>query len=714
MPHTNRARRADHYRSIDANSTTAAAGNRNQTSRRHSHHQQDDGVLNHKDDGKSGPPEHYGGRSAGRSPGGRGAGGGRQGGNYERGGRGAETRVVAPAAAAVGRGKRKTPSVKNRIRSLTRLMNKPGIEEEQRLHFERKVEELEGKASEREKRERERALAVKYHKAKFFDRRKALRRLAQIHRKLKGDIEQVEREELEQKRQSEEADLKYVLYFPKDKKYLPLIKGKEGPPRAQRSHERLLKEALGRGEAAGWTEFQENLDKFVTCSGQGSRTTPLDPALTQGAAGDASGPRRRLKRRMGLDALPVVGQEKLWDDGEEDEGGQDKNPGDGAGEISESEDGGDDDSDDDEDDVDDDSHEANGEAMLDAALTVFKNKQQEKTAEPAESGPGKSESENSDSGYELSGDEGFGAAASDEDGAYSFAEARMRWARGGGGDAATTDRWSADGGSDGSSDGHDSDESVGDIYAGALKGAGAGSDTVQDDGGKGSSSDKGSGSGSNGDGESGSSGEAEKVRDMEGMGVKTTATVRTPTPASSDSDSSGDDVDLNDDFFMEEKASDAEDRANTNTNTDSTTGGKNARARRDERRNAGGARGSGGRRGRGGRGGRGRHGQGRGGSEGEQHGRGGGRGSNAGYDRSRGSGAAFEGGSSRRGGTGRGWVPHGRGGGGPRGGFAGTGGRAGRGGGGRGGGRSRGRGGVGGEGDGTARPNKIIRFGDDD
>lgn len=125
MPHTNRARRADHYRSIETNTTSAATSNGNQGGRRRSHHEQEDGALNHKSGGKDGPTEHHGGRNAGRGSGGRGAGGGRQGGNYGRGGgRGTETRAAAPAATG-GKGKGKTPSVKNRIRSLTRLMNKP-------------------------------------------------------------------------------------------------------------------------------------------------------------------------------------------------------------------------------------------------------------------------------------------------------------------------------------------------------------------------------------------------------------------------------------------------------------------------------------------------------------------------------------------------------------------------------------------------------------
>lgn len=131
MPHTNRARRADHYRSIETNSTSTSTStstsksNGNQGGRRRSHQDQDGDALNHKTDGEDGHPQRYGGRSAGRGSGGRGAGRDRQGGTHGRGGgRGAEARAAA-APAAGAKGKSKTPSVKNRIRSLTRLMNKP-------------------------------------------------------------------------------------------------------------------------------------------------------------------------------------------------------------------------------------------------------------------------------------------------------------------------------------------------------------------------------------------------------------------------------------------------------------------------------------------------------------------------------------------------------------------------------------------------------------
>ncbi|CAM9452209.1 unnamed protein product, partial [Ectocarpus sp. 4 AP-2014] len=615
MPHTNRARRADHYRSIDGagsstNNSSSATTSFNRDhggGRKRSHQEQDGGALDHNHDTNPKASERYGGRSpgaggggggwgAGRGRGGarsggggtgRGGGGGRGGAAEEAGGGGGRIAGTATAAGR-GKGKGKNPSAKNRIRSLTRLINKPGIEEEQRLHLQRQVDELEGKVSEREKQERERTLAIKYHKAKFFDRRKALRRLAQIHRKLKGDIEEAARAELERKRDGEEADLKYVLYFPKDKKYLPLGKGKEGPPRAQRSHARFLKEALMRGEAAGWTEFQDNLDKFVTGGGEGGRPKVALDAAAAAEEGD-------VKRNEGIGALPVVAQQKLWDDGEDNSSAEGEGTEKGDAEESESDSG--------------DGVAGQQGAGKDAAPAARGKKVKR---QPAESGSGSSESEqgeaagdSSDSAGELSGDEGFGAAASDEDDAYSFAEARMRWASGAAAAAAADPIGSTQGGDGGSTsgrsdgshtdghdsdtDGHDSDGSVGDIYADALarsNGGGGGSKAGQSDRRRGDSdSDGDSSRDSDKDGSSDGGDTAEEKPAFAGK-RKSQPTAAPPSgPNGNEDEDSGDDIDLKDDFFMEEKGSEDEEQAHQ---TGESTTGKNARARRDARRRAGG------------------------------------------------------------------------------------------------------------------------------
>eukprot|EP00904_Undaria_pinnatifida_P009699 jgi/Undpi1/585/HiC_scaffold_10.g04049.m1 len=634
-----------------------------------------------------------------------------------------------------------------------------GIVEEQRLSLKNQVEELEGKTAEREKHERERTLAIKYHKLKFFDRRKALRRLGQVHRKLKGDIDEDMRLELERTRQSEETDLK----------------GKEGPPRAQKTHERLLKAALVRGEAAGWTEFQENLEKFVT--GDRGRKTGTDIVAVEDAAAGRGRDKPGVKRTKGLDGLAVVAQEKLWGDEEEEEAGE----GDGGLADGRTEGGGGSSTDGESGEEDNGSEKGEEEkakmarpsgtpretnATVNPTNWEERSKKRKKTPGLAPEGTGSIRSTKSDSEGELSGDEGFGAAASDEDDAYSFAEARMRWASGGAGGrsgtaaaaivatttgedsssddgssagAKTTDGKTARGGLGGTgfadgrgvtSDDSQSDDSVGDIYSGARGklpsdgGVDARHSSVEDEG---LDSNSDTDNDSNKDSQAGGEGRGGGGNAAGGGGGKGK---RSALPRESDGDdsSSGDDIDLNDDFFLEEKAPGSDDDGATESKNKSTN--KRHRKRDDKRSAAGGdgrgksGRGGGGRGGmdndRGRKAGRGRSGgRGREGGEG-QRGRGGrsyGSSGRTGAGR-RGGGGGRGGDRTDRGGTGaggagggigRGWVPHGRGGGGRRGGFAGTGGVAGR--------ASRGRGERGGRaeggGDGSVRLNTKIRFEDD-
>lgn len=180
-----------------------------------------------------------------------------------------------------------------------------------------------------------------------------------------------------------------MLYFPKDKRYISLEKGKAGPPRARRSYDRLLKEAMSRGEAAGWAEFQHNLDKFVVSSG--------DNRSSSGEIG--------IKRKRGLHTLPVITQENIWD--------EDEPRGDEKVSVSKSEEKG----------IRQKTEPRVPKGDADSSLGKAKNKRREK--------PDSSARENFDETLEedeeLSGDEGFGAADSDEEDAYSFAETRMRW-----------------------------------------------------------------------------------------------------------------------------------------------------------------------------------------------------------------------------------------------------------------------------------------------
>lgn len=121
MPHTNRARRADHYRSIDGSAHSNDNSNRKTFNGGNTSRQRSSGE--HLQDNNSGIPEdsdEFTGQGRGRT----GADGRENQGRLGRGS-GKSSGRNAEEAGAVKSRKSKAPSVKNRIRSLTRLMNKP-------------------------------------------------------------------------------------------------------------------------------------------------------------------------------------------------------------------------------------------------------------------------------------------------------------------------------------------------------------------------------------------------------------------------------------------------------------------------------------------------------------------------------------------------------------------------------------------------------------
>lgn len=324
-----------------------------------------------------------------------------------------------------------------------------------------------------------------------------------------------------------------MLYFPKDKRYISLERGKAGPPRAQRSYERFLKEALSRGEAAGWTEFQHNLDKFVVSSGE-----------NRSSSGEGG-----IKRKRGLHTLPVIAQENIW--GEDEPRGEKVS-------TSESE------SDSEEKGV----GEETGPRVPKGDADSSQGHAREKRWEEPDSTAREDFDESLEEDEELSGDEGFGAADSDEEDAYSFAEARMRWEGGwggdGSGDGGTLSR-SGDEAEDGRGGGSDSDDSssVGDIDESSrslLLSEGAAPITEPRDRSQNCSEDGSQGRSEDDDKsyDSGDASEAEKVfKDREGVSENMSSQKLPPRErlGSAERTSSGSDADeiaLNDDFFLEE------------------------------------------------------------------------------------------------------------------------------------------------------------------
>lgn len=102
-------------------------------------------------------------------------------------------------------------SIKKMIRDTTRLLNRPNLPADMRREQERKLAALQVALTDRQKGEVEREMAVKYRMVKFFERKKALRRLATAQ--ASGNSGAVAEAQL---------DLAYILHFPKDRKYISL------------------------------------------------------------------------------------------------------------------------------------------------------------------------------------------------------------------------------------------------------------------------------------------------------------------------------------------------------------------------------------------------------------------------------------------------------------------------------------------------------------
>lgn len=79
--------------------------------------------------------------------------------------------------------------------------------------------EIEGKTQQ----EIERKRSVRYHKVKFFERRKVERKIETVTKKLSKEKDEDSARALRQELVGLEDDLTYVMYFPKAKKYVSLF-----------------------------------------------------------------------------------------------------------------------------------------------------------------------------------------------------------------------------------------------------------------------------------------------------------------------------------------------------------------------------------------------------------------------------------------------------------------------------------------------------------
>ncbi|PBK73905.1 hypothetical protein ARMSODRAFT_563744 [Armillaria solidipes] len=124
-----------------------------------------------------------------------------------------------------GSGQSGTPGVqkvKSSLRQTRRLLAKDNLAADVRVTTERRLKALEAELAEAEQIRKERALGMRYHGVKFFERQKVLRKVKQAKKKL-SSTPQNEKKALESLLFGARVDLNYILHYPKTKKYISLF-----------------------------------------------------------------------------------------------------------------------------------------------------------------------------------------------------------------------------------------------------------------------------------------------------------------------------------------------------------------------------------------------------------------------------------------------------------------------------------------------------------
>ncbi|KAL6305118.1 hypothetical protein BKA93DRAFT_731783 [Sparassis latifolia] len=118
--------------------------------------------------------------------------------------------------------------IKAALRQTRRLLSKDKLAADVRVATERRQRALEADLKQAGHARKERTLATRYHKIKFFERQKVTRKIQQVKRQLanadgKTKLAKSERRTLEERLRELRVDLNYILHYPKMKKYISLF-----------------------------------------------------------------------------------------------------------------------------------------------------------------------------------------------------------------------------------------------------------------------------------------------------------------------------------------------------------------------------------------------------------------------------------------------------------------------------------------------------------
>ncbi|KAI0686284.1 hypothetical protein BC835DRAFT_1288400 [Cytidiella melzeri] len=122
--------------------------------------------------------------------------------------------------------------IKAALRQTRRLLAKDKLAADVRVATERKQRALEADLATAERARKERTIAQRYHKVKFFERQKVTRKLKQVQRMLEVSTDKKEKKKLGKALLELRIDLNYILHYPKLKKYISLF-----PPEVRQPHD---------------------------------------------------------------------------------------------------------------------------------------------------------------------------------------------------------------------------------------------------------------------------------------------------------------------------------------------------------------------------------------------------------------------------------------------------------------------------------------------
>ncbi|KAG6878288.1 hypothetical protein C0992_008295 [Termitomyces sp. T32_za158] len=120
--------------------------------------------------------------------------------------------------------------IKSALRQARRLLAKDKLAANVRVETERKIKALEADLEQAQISKKERANAVRYHKVKFFERQKVVRKLTQTKKRL-DTADASSQAHLSHTLTELRVDLNYILHYPKTKKYISLF-----PPDVREDH----------------------------------------------------------------------------------------------------------------------------------------------------------------------------------------------------------------------------------------------------------------------------------------------------------------------------------------------------------------------------------------------------------------------------------------------------------------------------------------------